>query len=56
MKFGAHIFATDETIDVGDLAAVLEDLGFESLWLPEHTHIPISRETSWIDGGDLPVE
>ncbi len=56
MKFGVHIFPTDESVDIGDLAAELEEREFESLWVPEHTHIPISRESPWVDGGDLPRE
>jgi hypothetical protein len=34
----------------------LEQRGFESLWLPEHTHIPASRKTPYPAGGDLPKE
>jgi probable F420-dependent oxidoreductase len=56
MKAGVHIFATDETIDVRELATDLEARGFESLWLPEHTHIPTSRESEWYRGRELPRE
>jgi probable F420-dependent oxidoreductase len=56
MKFGVHIFATDETIGVAELAAEVEARGFESLWLPEHTHIPTSRESEWYRGQELPRE
>ena len=43
MKFGATIFPTDYSISPADLATALEARGFESLWLPEHSHIPASR-------------
>ena len=54
MKFGVHIFATDESIAVDRLAREVEAHGFESLWLPEHTHIPTSRESEWYRGQELP--
>jgi probable F420-dependent oxidoreductase len=56
MKAGVHIFATDETVGVAELAAEAEARGFESLWLPEHTHIPTSRESEWYRGQELPRE
>jgi probable F420-dependent oxidoreductase len=56
MKFGVHIFATDETIGIAELAVEVEARGFESLWLPEHTHIPTSRESEWYRGRELPRE
>ncbi|HVW40012.1 MAG TPA: LLM class F420-dependent oxidoreductase [Amycolatopsis sp.] len=56
MKFGVHIFPTDESIEVAALAAEAEARGIESLWLPEHTHIPASRESEWYRGRELPRE
>ncbi|HKA16886.1 MAG TPA: LLM class F420-dependent oxidoreductase [Blastocatellia bacterium] len=56
MQFGAYIFATDYSIRPDELARELEQRGFESLWLPEHTHIPASRRTPYPAGGDLPKE
>ncbi len=47
MKFGVSIFPTDTTIRPDDLAREVEARGFESLWFPEHSHIPVSRETPW---------
>jgi probable F420-dependent oxidoreductase len=47
MDFGINIFATDTTMQPLDLARHCERLGFESLWLPEHSHIPTSRITPW---------
>jgi probable F420-dependent oxidoreductase len=56
MRFGVAIFATDYAIRPDELARELEQRGFESLWLPEHTHIPASRRTPYPAGGDLPKE
>ena len=56
MFFGAAIFVTDYAIRPDDLARELEGRGFESLWLPEHTHIPANRRTPYPAGGDLPKE
>ncbi|MFT6580238.1 MAG: LLM class F420-dependent oxidoreductase [Alphaproteobacteria bacterium] len=55
MKTGVFIFDTDYSIDIRELATALEDRGFESLFLPEHTHIPVSRISPWGDGSkELP--
>jgi probable F420-dependent oxidoreductase len=54
MKFGVLIFPTDETIDPASMARATEERGFESLWFPEHTHIPTSRESPWPGGPELP--
>jgi probable F420-dependent oxidoreductase len=56
MLFGVSIFATEYTMHPADLARALEERGFESLWLPEHTHIPASRRSPWPAGKDLPKE
>ena len=55
MKLGLSIFPTDYAIDVRELGRAAEDLGFESLFFPEHTHIPSSRRTPY-PGGELPME
>ncbi|MEZ5218857.1 MAG: LLM class F420-dependent oxidoreductase [Ilumatobacteraceae bacterium] len=47
MRIGVMIFPTDQTIEPVELGRAVEGLGFESLWFPEHTHIPTSRETPW---------
>lgn len=47
MEFGIDIFATDKTMQPLDLARNAERLGFESIWLTEHSHIPTSRVTPW---------
>jgi len=54
MKMGAFVFANDQGIQPAELARDLESRGFESLWVPEHTHIPASRRTPYPGGGDLP--
>lgn len=56
MRIGALIFPTDLSIRVDRLARELEDRGFESLWVTEHTHIPTSRRTPWPGGRELPEE
>lgn len=45
MRFGVTIFSTDVSMPVTDLAVAAEERGFDSLWIPEHTHIPTSRRT-----------
>jgi probable F420-dependent oxidoreductase len=54
MHIGALIFPTDQTIRPDTLAVELEGHGYESFWVAEHTHIPISRRTPYPGGGDLP--
>ena len=54
MEFGAMMFTTDYSIRPDDLARLLEDRGFESMWVPEHTHIPANRRSVWPGGPELP--
>jgi probable F420-dependent oxidoreductase len=54
MKIGVSMFVTDYSITPGELAQATEERGFESLWLPEHTHIPTSRKSPWPGGPNLP--
>jgi alkanesulfonate monooxygenase SsuD/methylene tetrahydromethanopterin reductase-like flavin-dependent oxidoreductase (luciferase family) len=56
MKIGVCIFATDYAIRIDELAKAAEDRGFESLFVPEHTHIPTSRRTPFPAGEPLPKE
>jgi probable F420-dependent oxidoreductase len=56
MRIGAMIFLTDRTIGPGEIAVELEQRGYESLWIPEHTHIPTGRRTPYPAGGELPEE
>ena len=54
MKVGAFYFPTDYGINIAELAKALEDRGFDSLFVPEHTHIPASRKSPFPGGGELP--
>jgi probable F420-dependent oxidoreductase len=56
MKFGVSMFMTDYSIGAAELGKAAEDLGFESLFVPEHTHIPTSRRSPWPGGPSLPKE
>ncbi len=47
MDIGVMIFPTDKSIQPVELAREVEARGLESLWFPEHSHIPTSRETPW---------
>jgi probable F420-dependent oxidoreductase len=53
MKFGVCTFLTDRGIGPASLAQALEQRGFESLWVTEHTHVPASRRTPPPEGGEL---
>ena len=50
------MFPTTYAIGVADLGRAVEERGFESLFVPEHTHIPTSRRTPWPMDGPLPEE
>ena len=55
---GVTLLSADTTIRPDDLARAAEERGFESMWLPEHSHIPISRESPWpgsLTGEPLPA-
>lgn len=54
MKFGISTFVNDDSIDTVSLARAIEERGFESLVIAEHTHIPASRESAYPLGGELP--
>jgi probable F420-dependent oxidoreductase len=54
VKFGIAIFPTDYSISMAELARSVEELGFESLWVAEHSHIPASRLSPWPGGAELP--
>jgi probable F420-dependent oxidoreductase len=55
MQTGIAIFDTDYSIAIDELARAAEQRGFESLWVPEHTHIPTSRRSPFA-GGELPEQ
>jgi probable F420-dependent oxidoreductase len=56
MELGLAHFLTDYGMGPVELACEVEERGFESLLLPEHTHIPASRDTPYPGGGELPPE
>ena len=56
MKIGLMMFPADYAIRPDDLAREAEARTFDSLWFPEHTHIPTSRRSPWPGGGELPQE
>ena len=54
MDIGIAMFPTDYSIGPAELAIAAEERGFESLWFPEHSHIPLSRKSPWPGGPELP--
>src|SRR5438477_340650 len=56
MDYGVVMFSTAYAIAPDELARALEERRFESLWIPEHTHIPASRRSPWPGGPNLPQE
>jgi probable F420-dependent oxidoreductase len=56
MKVGVFTYNTEYTIRLDELARAAEERGFESVWAPEHTHIPKHRRSPWPGGPDLPKE
>jgi probable F420-dependent oxidoreductase len=56
MQVGAGIFFTDYAMPAQDVGPALEQRGFESVWAPEHSHIPLSRVSPFPSGGALPKE
>jgi probable F420-dependent oxidoreductase len=55
MHTAIAIFDTDYSMPIEELARAAEERGFESLWVPEHTHIPTSRKSPFA-GGELPEQ
>ena len=56
LDIGGAMFFTDYSMAPGMLAQALEERGFESMWAPEHSHIPTSRRSPFQGGGDLPKQ
>jgi probable F420-dependent oxidoreductase len=56
MLYGAAIFPTDQSVDPGTFARMAEERGYDSVFFPEHTHIPLSRETPYPGGGEIPPQ
>src|SRR5437763_15054201 len=56
MHYGVVMFATEYAMAPDEIARSLEERGFESVWFPEHTHIPASQRSPWTGGAALPKE
>src|SRR3979490_1936292 len=56
LKSGVSMFFTDYSMAPTELGRALEERGFESLWAPEHSHIPLSRKSPFPSGGELPKQ
>jgi probable F420-dependent oxidoreductase len=56
LDFGISMFVTDYSMNVADVGRAAEEHGFESMFIPEHTHIPASRRSPWPGGPELPRE
>lgn len=55
MKFSTLIWCTEDSIGPAEVARAAEDTGFEALFFPDHTHIPVSRRSPWPGGGEMPA-
>lgn len=53
MRYGLTMFVTDVAMNPAELARAAEDRGFASLYVPEHTHIPVSRRTPPPTGDEI---
>ena len=53
MDIGASIFFTEYSISPAELGTAIEDRGFDSLWVAEHSHIPVTRRFNVPSGGEL---
>src|ERR1700734_1442743 len=56
MHFGGAMLFTDYSMTGPELATALEQRGFDSVWAPEHSHIPLSRKAPFPGGGELPKQ
>lgn len=54
MRYSVTMVATDRGPGIADVARAVEERGLDGLWVPDHTHIPVSRQTPYPLGGDLP--
>jgi len=52
LRFGLRVYATEYTLPVAEMARAVEERGFESLFVPEHTHMPLVRRSAYPGGGD----
>jgi probable F420-dependent oxidoreductase len=56
VELGYTTMNTPEDVDPATLARALEDRGYGSLWIGEHSHIPVSRRTPYPAGGEMPEQ
>jgi probable F420-dependent oxidoreductase len=56
VNYGITMFPTEYTAPPDEIGRQVEARGFESLWFPEHTHIPAARQAAWAGGPELPRE
>lgn len=56
MDFGIAYFPTDESIPPAEMARMCEQRGFESVFVTDHTHVPVKRETPHPAFGEIPRE
>jgi probable F420-dependent oxidoreductase len=54
MRYSVTMVATDRGLGIADVARAVEERGLDGIWLPDHTHIPVSRQTPYPLGGELP--
>lgn len=54
MRYSITMVMTDRSIGAVDLARAVEASGLDGIWLPDHSHIPVSRTSPYPIGGDLP--
>jgi probable F420-dependent oxidoreductase len=54
MHIGIHFFAREGSMGIAEVARIVEDQGFESLWVAEHTHIPVNPARSLPGRGPIP--
>ena len=54
MRHGVFTFVNAEGISPVDLGVALEERGFDSLFVTEHSHIPVDRQTPYPMGGSIP--
>src|SRR3978361_1383705 len=54
MRIGGAMFWSAYSMSPAELARALEERDFDSLWVPEHSHIPLSRKSPFPSGGDVP--
>ena len=54
MEFGVQFFPSESSMSPVNFAVAAEERGFESVFFPDHTHVPVGRDTPWPSGGELP--